>query len=377
MTPSPGSPGAVEAFATPPAPTPYLRVDVPRLVANVGRVAARAAAAGVALRPHAKTHKCAEVARLQVAAGAVGLTVATIGEAEAFADAGVDDLFVAYPLWLTDAAAERVRRLAGRVRLAIGGDSVEAVTRAARLLHGSGVELVVEVDSGHHRSGTEPGQAGTVARAAVDGGMPVRGVFTFPGHSYAPDALGSAAEDEAVALATAGRSLRAAGVEPVVVSGGSTPSLAGSLAGPAGPAHDAVTELRPGVYVFGDAQQWELGTTGPDDIALTCVTTVVSHAGGRLVLDAGSKSLGADRAGYATGWGRLPAYPDARVVLLSEHHAVVDLAGAALPPLGSRLEVVPNHVCNAVNLAEVLWADPADAAGVPEPWPVVARGRNG
>jgi D-serine deaminase-like pyridoxal phosphate-dependent protein len=123
------------------------------------------------------------------------------------------------------------------------------------------------------------------------------------------------------------------------------------------------------VYVFGDAQQWELGTTAPEDIALVCRATVVSHAGGRLVLDAGSKALGADRAAYATGWGRLPAYPDARIAQLSEHHAVVDLAGAALPELGSHVDVVPNHVCNAVNLADVLWADG-------EPWPVVARRRN-
>jgi D-serine deaminase-like pyridoxal phosphate-dependent protein len=333
----------------------------------------------VALRPHAKTHKCAEVARLQLDAGAVGLTVATLGEAEAFADDGVDDLFVAYPLWLTDAAAERVRRLATRARLAIGSDSVASATRAAELLRGSGAAVVVEVDSGHHRSGTTPANAGTVARAAVDGGLPVRGVFTFPGHSYAPDALRSAAADEAEALVVAVRSLREAGVEPEVVSGGSTPSLAGSLADrtAAAGAADAPTELRPGVYVFGDAQQWELGTTSPGDIALTCVATVVSHAGGRLVLDAGSKALGADRAGYATGWGRLPAYPDARVVMLSEHHAVVELAGAALPPLGSRVEVVPNHVCNAVNLADVLWADLGGDGSRLDPWAVVARGRNG
>jgi D-serine deaminase-like pyridoxal phosphate-dependent protein len=373
VTPSPGSPGTTQHADSP--VTPYLRVDVPRLRANIARVADRAATAGVALRPHAKTHKCAEVAGLQLAAGAVGLTVATLGEAEAFADAGVDDLFVAYPLWLTDAAAERVRRLAARARLAIGGDSVASATRAAELLRGSGAELVVEVDSGHHRTGTTPAGAGAVARAAVDGGLPVRGVFTFPGHSYAPDALRSAAADEAAALAVAVGSLRDAGLEPEVVSGGSTPSLAATLAD--GPAADAPTELRPGVYVFGDAQQWELGATDPGDIALTCVATVVSHAGGHLVLDAGSKALGADRAGYATGWGRLPASPEARVVLLSEHHAVVDLAGAALPPLGSRVEVVPNHVCNAVNLADALWADHDGDGARLDPWAVVARGRNG
>jgi D-serine deaminase-like pyridoxal phosphate-dependent protein len=222
--------------------------------------------------------------------------------------------------------------------------------------------VLVEVDSGQHRSGVAPAAAGAVAAAAAEAGLPVRGVFTFPGHSYAPDALVSAADDEARALGEAVASFRAAGLEPDVVSGGSTPSLDHTHL-------DVVTELRPGVYAFGDAQQWELGTMAPEDIALTCRATVVSHAGGRLVLDAGSKALGADRAAYATGWGRLPAYPYARVVQLSEHHAVVDLAGAALPPLGSEVDVVPNHVCNAVNLADVLWADGA-------PWPVAARGRN-
>ena len=346
--------------------TPYLRVDTARLRANITRVAEHAAAAGIALRPHAKTHKCVEIARLQLDAGAVGLSVATIGEAEVFADHGVEDLLIAYPLWLTDEGARRLRGLAQRSDLAIGVDSVLAAQRAGSLLAGAEVAVLVEVDSGHHRSGARPAHAGQVAAAAAEAGLPVRGVFTFPGHSYAPDALTSAADDEARALQTAVASFRAAGLEPDVVSGGSTPSLVAELDGP----HGVLTELRPGVYVCGDSQQWELGSMTPDEIALTCRTTVVSHAGGRLVLDAGSKALGADRAAYATGWGRLPAYPDARVVLLSEHHAVVDLAGSPLPPLGSRVDLVPNHVCNAVNLADVLWADDT------EPWDVAARGRN-
>ena len=225
---------------------------------------------------------------------------------------------------------------------------------------------MVEVDSGQRRTGVPPEEAGAVAAAAVEAGLSVRGVFTFPGHSYAPDALHTAADDESRALRVATESLRAAGLEPDVLSGGSTPSLAHTDT-------DTLTELRPGVYVFGDAQQWELGTATPAEIALTCRASVVSHAGGRLVLDAGSKALGADRAAYATGGGRLPAYADARVVQLSEHHAVVDLAGAPLPTLGERVDVMPNHVCAAVNLADTLWAD---TAGTLEPWPVAARGRN-
>ncbi|HEY0952562.1 alanine racemase [Nocardioides sp.] len=346
--------------------TPYLRVDVARLRANLERTARWAADAGVALRPHAKTHKCLEVARLQLDTGAAGLTVATIGEAEVFVDAGVEDVFIAYPLWLTDQAAARLRDLAGRADLAIGVDSAEAAARAARLLEGSGVAALMEVDSGQHRSGVAPETAGQLAVAAVEAGLPVRGVFTFPGHSYAPAALRTAADDEARALRVATASFRAAGLEPDVVSGGSTPSLEHTHT-------EELTELRPGVYAFGDAQQWELGTMEPADLALVCRATVVSHAGGRIVLDAGSKALGADRASYATGWGRLPAYADARVVQLSEHHAVVDLADAPLPALGTYVDVVPNHVCAAVNLADTLWAE---TGGGLEAWSVAARGRN-
>ena len=350
--------------------TPYLRVDLDRLQANVDRVAARAREAGVALRPHAKTHKSPAVGRLQLAAGAVGLTVATVGEAEVFVDAGADDVFIAYPLWIDADRARRLRDLASRADVAIGVDSTEAARRAAEALGGSGVALLVEVDCGHHRSGCRPEQAGSLAAYAAEAGLDVRGVFTFPGHSYAADALASAAHDEARALATAVASFRAAGLEPDVVSGGSTPSLAHADT-------DLLTELRPGVYVFGDAQQWELGALDPADLALTCRATVVSHAGGRLVLDSGSKALGADRAAYATGWGRLPAYADARVVLLSEHHAVVDLAGAPLPPLGSRVDVAPNHVCAAANLADTLWVGAAEVDDdALEAWPVAARGRN-
>ena len=346
--------------------TPYLRVDLARLRRNIARVAEFADGAGLALRPHVKTHKSVEIARLQLAAGAVGISVATIGEAETFARNGIGDVFVAYPLWLDDASAGRLTDLTGDAAVAIGVDSVEGAANAGRLLGATTVEALVEVDCGHHRSGVLPRDAGKVALAAVRTGLPVRGVFTFPGHSYAAGALASAAADEAAALREAAESLRRAGVEPRVVSGGSTPSLAHSDP-------SVLTELRPGVYVFGDAQQWELGAMPPDSLALTCSASVVSHAGGRLVLDAGSKVLGADRPAYASGFGRLPEYPDARIVLLSEHHAVVDLAGARLPPLGSRVDVVPNHVCNAVNLVDTVYAE---ESGELRPWTVTARGLN-
>lgn len=346
--------------------TPFLRIDPARLRRNVRRAADRAAAGRVSLRPHVKTHKSIEIARLQVSSGAVGICVATLGEAELFARHGFTDIFIAYPLWVDDRSAGRLRDLADTTTLAIGVDSTRGAAQAGRLLGDSSVEALVEVDCGHHRSGVLPHDAVTVATTARRSGLRLRGLFTYPGHSYAPGAGVTAARDEADALNEARGGVEAAGIEVRVLSGGSTPSLLHSDL-------EVLNELRPGVYVFGDAQQWELGSMRPDDLALTCRATVVSHAGGRLVLDSGSKILGADRAPYASGFGRLIDHPDARIVLLSEHHAVVDLAGAPLPALGAQVDVVPNHVCNAVNLVEDLWVE---ETGVLRAWPVAARGLN-
>ncbi len=358
-----------------PVPTPHLRVDLERLRHNVRRAAEQAAAARVALRPHVKTHKSIEIARLQLVSGARGITVATVGEAEAFVRLGCADVFIAYPVWVDDGRATRLRDLAEIARIAVGVDSVEGAANTGRRLGGSGIEVLVEIDSGHHRTGIEPDKAGVVAQAARRAGLSVRGVFTFPGHGYAPGAVGEVAAAEALSLQAARAAVEATGLEVRVVSGGSTPTLAASLSGPRAYRDDDPTEieLRPGVYVFGDAQQWELGTCTPDDIALTARGTVVSLAGGRVVLDTGSKVLGADRASYASGFGRLLDRPEARIVSLAEHHAVVEPGPGRLPGLGDQVDVVPNHVCAAVNLADELWVE--EAGGL-RPWPVTARGLN-
>lgn len=349
--------------------TPYLAVDVDVLDRNLAAMAALARRRGLALRPHVKTHKCVEIARRQAALSGGGLTVATVAEAEVFAAAGFDDLFLAYPVVATGPRAGRLRALADRVTLRVGVDSDAGAALLAAAV--PGVEVLVEVDSGHHRTGVPPARAGEVAGAARAHGLAVAGVFTFPGHGYGPGERGRAAADEAAALATAAASVRSAGIEARVVSGGSTPTAAFTDA-------DTLTELRPGVYALGDAQQVELGGAAFADVALTAVTTVVSRAPGRAVLDAGSKVLGADRPTWTTGYGRLPACPDARVVALSEHHATVTFPGA-VPAVGDRVRVVPNHVCTAVNLADALVVESgpgeSDKAEV-DRFAVVARGAN-
>jgi D-serine deaminase-like pyridoxal phosphate-dependent protein len=346
--------------------TPYLAVDVDVLDRNLATMADLARARGVALRPHAKTHKCLEIARRQVALSSGGLTLATVAEAEVFAAAGFDDLFLAYPLVAVGPRADRLRALAERVRLRVGVDSAEGAAFLARAV--PGVEVLVEVDSGHHRTGVTPERTGEVGAAARAAGLVVAGVFTFPGHGYGPGERTRAAADESVALAAAAAALRVAGIEARVRSGGSTPTAALSDL-------DLLTELRPGVYAFHDAQQAELGSAGLAEVALTAVATVVSRAPGRVVLDAGSKVLGADRPAWTTGHGRLPDRPDARVVALSEHHATVTFPdGAPVPAVGETVRVAPNHVCTAVNLADELVVV---AGGVEvDRWAVVARGAN-
>ncbi|MFF4648597.1 alanine racemase [Streptomyces sp. NPDC001380] len=353
--------------------TPALVVDADVLEANVARMAAAARSGGFALRPHAKTHKCAEIARLQLASGAGGLSVATVGEAEVFAGAGVDDLFVAYPVWVDRDRARRVRALADTVALRVGVESAEGARRLGAAVRGADrpVRVLVEVDSGNHRTGVRPADAGAVAGAAADAGLDVAGVFTFPGHGYGPgaDARERAARDEERALGEAAEALRGLGFDVRTVSGGSTPTAGRWRPGPVG-------ELRPGVYVFNDATQLAIGTCAEDEVALAAAATVVAvPAPDRFVLDAGSKVLGSDRSPWAPGHGHLPRFPGAVVDGLWEHHAVVRLPeGAPGPRLGEVLAVVPNHVCTPVNLADELLV--ARGGAVVDRWRVAARGAN-
>jgi D-serine deaminase-like pyridoxal phosphate-dependent protein len=350
-----------------PLATPTLVIDEKVLDANIARVAGFATGVGLALRPHVKTHKSVEIARRQLAAGAVGITVATLSEALVFAAAGVTDIFVAYPVWLDAARAALLAELLTMSTVFLGIDSAESAQQfAGSGLAGSGrLAIMVEIDSGHHRSGVLPADSGALAAVARDCGLDVAGVFTFPGHSYSPEDRQTAARDEEAALGGAVASLSEQGIVARVVSGGSTPSLEFARSG-------ILTEVRPGVSVFGDAQQWELGTCAAHDIALTVLATVVSRSPDRIILDSGSKVLGADRAAYSTGFGRLLDHPQARIRALSEHHATVTGVDLAL---GSRVRVVPNHVCTAVNLAD-LYAVVTASHGHAVAWPVDARGAN-
>jgi D-serine deaminase-like pyridoxal phosphate-dependent protein len=150
-----------------PAPeTPFIAIELEILQGNIARAAEAARTAGIALRPHVKTHKIIEIARMQEAAGVLGITVATLGEAEVFVEAGFPDVLIAYPLWLTPAKAKRLDALLDRATIRLGIDSLESGKKLSELLRGraSLIELLIEVDCGHHRSGIDPAAVGELAR---------------------------------------------------------------------------------------------------------------------------------------------------------------------------------------------------------------------
>lgn len=341
--------------------TPYVQVDAGLVDANINSMQVFCDSRGIALRPHAKTHKSVDVGRRQLVAGAAGLTVATVGEGEVFADLLAEfgkDLFVAYPV---AASPSRLRELAGRVPTIVGVDSSDGVRRAAE----AGVAISIEIDSGLRRSGVDPHDAGRLTSLARFLGVRVSGVFTFPGHGYGlGDARATAAADEGRALAAASASLRSAGVDDIVASGGCTPTATLTH-------DDVVNELRPGVYVFMDAGQLAMDVATPDQVGLTVRTTVVSNAvPGQVVLDAGAKVLAMDRLGFLDTHGLVPAYPKARLTRLWEHHGVLEIPGGSpRPALGEQLDIIPNHVCATVNLVDELVAGDVS-------WPVPARGKN-
>lgn len=361
-------------FLPPGLDTPALVVDLDIAEANTRRLIEYLAPRGIALRPHAKTHKSIGIARGQLAAGARGITVGTLGEAEVFAAAGITDLFLAYPLWAVGPKAARLRALHERSPISIGIDSVAGAERLAAAVAGlaSPLRVLVELDSGGHRTGV--GSADTAAHVAAGAralGLEVIGVFTHAGHGYAgPESRAGAAVDEIRTLGAAATALRSSGFTCEIVSAGSTPTMHDAAVSP-------VTEMRAGTYVLGDRQQATLGAIGFDEVALHVAATVVSTAvPGQVVVDAGAKTLTKDRAPYLTGHGLLPAYPDAVIERVNDYHGIVRIPGGTpAPHLGEVVAIMPNHVCPVVDLFDDFTVVRGEI--VIGSWPVDARGRRG
>jgi D-serine deaminase-like pyridoxal phosphate-dependent protein len=334
--------------------TPALVLDHDLLIANVAAMAERARTAGVALWPHAKTHKCAQIAGLQRQHGAAGITVATLAEAEYFAAAGFHDILLAYPP-VGDWRLVRLTDLARRTRVRVVLDDAGVLAGLIEACRAAGVVIgyLWEVDCGTGRLGTAPGAATAAAIAGAPCGpeCPFAGLMTFGGHAYAAadDAeLDRAAEDERTALEVSADALTAAGVDCPVRSAGTTPTAHRLRAGTA----PSITEMRPGNYVFYDATQVALGLVGPAECALSVLATVIGRPDPRrVILDAGSKALSAERlTPRAPGFGLVLGHAELTVERLYEQHAIVSAPQPSELRVGERVRIVPNHACTTANL---------------------------
>ncbi len=344
-------------------PTPAALIDEARLQHNIQRMQQRIDALGVRLRPHVKTAKCVEVARRQQAAGAAGITVSTLKEAEVFFDAGFSDILYAVCITPNKLAAAQALRERG-CQLTVLVDSVAAAQ--AIVATGHAFPVMIEIDSDGHRAGVLP-EADlllTIGHTLQAGGAVLQGVMTHAGASYecrTPEALQAMAEQERSRCLRAAERLRAAGLPCSEVSVGSTPTAlsALTLAG--------VTEVRAGVYVLQDLVMHGVGICSTDEIALSVLCTVIGHQldKGWVLVDAGWMAMSRDRGtqdqamdfGYGAVCEESGALIEGLVMTsANQEHGIVawrdgaDRADAVADlaqrfPIDSRLRVLPNHAC--------------------------------
>lgn len=344
--------------------TPAVVIDLDVVERNIARGQAVCAKAGVANRPHIKTHKIPKLAHLQIAAGARGITCQKLGEAEIMADAGIDDILVSYNL-IGEARAHRLGALVERapgVKVAADNPVTLESYGIAAARAGRDIGVVVECDTGRKRAGVE------TAREAIDmaGRIQAAPGLRFEGFLFYPTEQSWPETQRFFEEARAG--VRALGLEPTIVSTGGSPNLPN-----VGKLHGA-TEHRPGTYIFNDRMQVAAGVATLADCALTVYATVVSRAGPeRGILDSGSKTLTSDGGGL-DGYGLILEHPEARIKGFAEEHGFLDLSKCnARPKVGDIVRVVPNHVCVVVNMVDQLIAVRGNE--IVDVLPVAARGR--
>jgi D-serine deaminase-like pyridoxal phosphate-dependent protein len=347
-------------------PTPALLVDVAALDRNIARMAAFFASGSCRLRPHFKAHKTPEIARRQLAAGScVGLTCATVSEAETTADL-CSDLLIANEIVSADKCT-RVAALARRVAMTVAIDSVAGAEALAAAAKAAGVTIgvLVDVNVGQGRCGvSSPDEAVTLARrAAGTTGLDLRGVMGYEGHLQP---LRDRAEREtrtrdamATLVAIAGQ-IRAAGLPCAIVSSGGTGTydISGRV--------DGITEIQAGSYALMDTDYVSVGV--PFEPAFSVLGTIVSHpVPERCVADCGHKAMTKDH-----GHPSVKGIAGATVTALNDEHATMAVPASCTLAIGDRVQLVPSHTDPTVNLHDVFYA--IDGDRVIDLWPIAARG---
>ena len=338
--------------------TPVPVVDLDRLEANIVRLQAYLDEHKIANRPHIKTHKIPAIARMQMEAGAVGITCQKVSEAEAMAEAGFEDIFIPYNI-IGESKLKRLMALAARIRISVTADSAFTVRGLSKAGREAGLILTVliECDTGGQRCGVQsPHEAAELAR--LIGSLPnlhFGGLMTYPTNERLD---GFVRETRAL--------LQGDGLSIERVSGGGTPCMWEAHT------HPELTEHRAGIYVYGDRLTLRSGAVTFDRCALRIFATVVSRpTSQRGILDAGSKTLSSDLHGL-DGHGYICEYPEAKIYALSEEHGHVDFSACARKPdIGERISIIPNHCCTVTSLFDQMIGARADEVEVI--WPILAR----
>lgn len=355
--------------------TPAVVLDLDVMDRNLLRMADYCSSKNLKLRPHTKTHKIPELAKLQLASGACGITVAKIGEAEVMVEAGITDFLIAYPL-IGVGKLERLAKLASAVNITVALDSEDVARAISREMksRSTRVGVLIEVDVGFRRCGV--GTADEVLalsqRVKELPGLDFKGLMFFPGHFQVTEPERAALLPGVNDLLNESLSkLERAGISVRIVSGGSTPTAR------EGHLFYGVNEIRPGMYIFNDRNMIGIGIAQIEDCALSVMTTVVSTSvAGRAIIDGGSKTFANDRyqVGNGKGFGLIREDPDAELEALSEEHGHLNTRNSTYQyRVGERLTIIPNHCCSTVNMHDQVYAVRGDA--VEAIWTIKARGK--
>jgi D-serine deaminase-like pyridoxal phosphate-dependent protein len=337
--------------------TPSVLIDLDRMERNVRRMQDHCNALGIGFRPHIKTHKIPDIARMQLEAGAVGIACQKVSEAEVFATAGIDDIQIPYNI-VGEKKTARLADLALYNRVTVSADStdtIEGLAEAARANEMS-IRVMVDLVTDIERTGAPVEQVVDLAKKIdADENLHFAGLLVYPTNPVVRPAI-----QEALYL------LNQAGIGVESVSGGGYGAALQASEVP------EITELRVGTYIFNDMNSVTKGWTTLDDCAMTIMATVVSHAvPNRMILDSGNKTLAADRVNE--GHGYIVEYPEAHIYQLSEEHAHVDISACERrPKIGERVHVIPVHTCVVTNLHNQIYGVRGEEVEVV--WPVAARG---
>ena len=365
--------------------TPHILLDQDRLQANIQLIQDIGNTRGINVRPHIKTHKCLELARQQIDAGAIGITSSKVDEALVFINNGIHSVTVAYPL-VVDSKLDRLIAAARSndtdLRLIVDSAAgIDAIAKVAER-YGKQVSIFLKIDVGLHRCGLtedDPGLVALVQKVIREPNLNFVGLLSHAGHTYGADDADAArkiAEDECGIMMRVRQRLESDGIEVSEVSVGSTP---GTLVSDS---YDGITEIRPGNYIFMDRMPLRLKVIELNQIALSVLATVVSKNADYLIIDSGSKTLSSDQGAHGMpgmeGFGL--AYPldhfedtdhEMIVTRLSEEHGVV-IRGDFDLEIGSKVRVVPNHSCVVANLLDTYTV--LKEGQVIDQWDIAARG---